>query len=100
MSDATVKNAKRTRRRVCEIVAVILHLHTPRCWVARSPPTTPFASAPPLLPSGRPRESSRRRQVLAAARPSLPAPASPGGCSRLSDGCSDGGSLHLASSVV
>src|SRR5438105_10281143 len=38
-SDATVKNAKRTRRRVCEIVAVIVHLRAPRCWGARSPPT-------------------------------------------------------------
>src|SRR2546425_11643001 len=40
-SDATVKNAKRTRRRVCEIVAVILHLRAARLLGARSPPTPP-----------------------------------------------------------
>src|SRR5882724_10462821 len=38
-SEATAKNAKRTRRRVCEIVAVIVHLRR-SSRVARSPPTT------------------------------------------------------------
>src|SRR5205823_11003904 len=42
-SDATVKNAKRTRRRVCEIVAVILTSTV--LEGARSPPTTPSSLA-------------------------------------------------------
>ena len=49
-SDATAKNAKRTRRRVCEIVAVILHLLRSCGWCP--------------LPAGTSRALPRRRDGL------------------------------------